>query len=144
MVVLVVIVYLACMALLALLSLKKNMNILLPSATASPSLTWILTPPFWPLLSPLPSLRLPLPPPRFFSIITKRSFLLFPSADIKWVYIAALLAYAAEYGHPVIVHNCSDLVAFQAAYPLANVCPILEVSVALLQQGHSILLASKL
>jgi hypothetical protein len=56
-----------------------------------------------------------------------------PFTDISLGDLTALLAYATEYGHTFDVHDCPDLAAFQAAYPMAKVHPILEVSVALLQ-----------
>ena len=69
-------------------------------------------------------------PPNYF----KRDHFYYSTfTDISQGGLTALLAYAAEYGHTFVVHNCPDLAAFQAAYPLANVHPILEVSVALFQ-----------
>ncbi len=42
-----------------------------------------------------------------------------------------------------MVHKCPNIVAFQAAYPLANVQPLSEVSTAIPQRSSSILLTSK-
>jgi hypothetical protein len=47
--------------------------------------------------------------------------------DITQRGFAALLACATQHGHLIIVHDCPDLVAFQVAYPLAIVCPFLEI-----------------
>jgi hypothetical protein len=64
-----------------------------------------------------------------------------PLPDIARGGFVALLAFAIEYRHPIGVQDCPVLAAFQAAYSLAN---LMEVSVALIQQGLHILLASKL
>jgi len=36
------------------------------------------------------------------------------------------LAFAANYGHPLIFHNCHDCV-FQATYPSTDICSLVEV-----------------
>ncbi len=49
-----------------------------------------------------------------------------PSANITQGVFAALLAFAADHGHPITVHDCPDL-TFSSCHPSAVLCPFPEV-----------------
>jgi hypothetical protein len=49
------------------------------------------------------------------------------AADLTQGDFAAVLAFAAAHGYPLVVHECWDLQEFQAAHPLAVVRPFSEV-----------------
>ncbi len=66
-----------------------------------------------------------------------------PSADITQGGFVALFAFAAQHGHPITIHNCPDLVAFQVAYPLDVICPFLEVPPLILFWDQELLFASR-
>jgi hypothetical protein len=65
-----------------------------------------------------------------------------PSADTTHGDFAALLAFATHHGHPLTVHACPDIAAFQVAYPSAIICPYSEVPAPLLTRGRDHFLAS--
>ncbi len=65
-----------------------------------------------------------------------------PSAGTTHGDFVALLTFAAHHGHPLTVHACPDIAAFQVAYPLAIIHPFLEVPAPLLTRGCNLLLAS--
>ncbi len=51
----------------------------------------------------------------------------------------AVLAFALDHGHPVVVHECLDIYKFQAAHPTAVVRPVNEVSPAIVAWGLTLL-----
>jgi hypothetical protein len=55
------------------------------------------------------------------------------SADNTRGDFLAFLAFAAQYGHPIIIHDCPDLAAFQAAHPSADARPFSVVPAAIFQ-----------
>ncbi len=65
-----------------------------------------------------------------------------PSADTTHGDFEALLAFAAHHGHPLTVHTCPDIAAFQVAYLLAIIHPFMEIPAPLLTRGCDLLLAS--
>jgi hypothetical protein len=65
-----------------------------------------------------------------------------PLADTTHGDFAALLAFAAHHGHPLTVHACPNIAAFQVAYHLAIIRPFSEVPAPLLTRGGDLLLAS--
>jgi hypothetical protein len=47
----------------------------------------------------------------------------FPAADVMEGDYAALLTFAAHYGHPIAIFQCPNITAFQASHPLAIIRP---------------------
>ncbi len=50
-----------------------------------------------------------------------------PAADVSEGDYAALLTFAAHYGHPLAILHCPDIAAFQVSHLLAIICPFSEV-----------------
>ncbi len=95
---------------------------------------WILTHPFW---------CLPLLNCWYFLGRSQNNFHVYPLpgilteggnfyydciGDISSSNFATFLAYAAYYDHPMLVHNCPDLVAFQVDHPTAHIWPFSKLS----------------
>jgi hypothetical protein len=57
-----------------------------------------------------------------------------PAADVSQGNFGAVLVFAVAHGHPVVVHECPDIYAFQAAHPIAVVRPLNKVPPAILAQ----------
>jgi hypothetical protein len=53
------------------------------------------------------------------------------TADISQGDFRAVLAFRLAHGHLAVVHKCSNLQAYQVAHPLAIVCPLSEVPLAI-------------
>ncbi len=58
-----------------------------------------------------------------------------PAANVSWGNFGAVLAFALVHGHPVVVHECPDIYAFQAAHPSAIVRSLNKVPPAILAWG---------
>jgi hypothetical protein len=58
-----------------------------------------------------------------------------PAADVSQGNFGAVLAFALAHGHPVVVHECPDIYAFQAIHPFAIVRPLNNVPPAILAWG---------
>ena len=50
-----------------------------------------------------------------------------PAADVSEGDYAALLTFAAHYGHPLAIYQCPDIAAFQVSHPSAIIHPFSEV-----------------
>ena len=79
------------------------------------------------VLSPLPGVRFEVD--RYFYS---------PQADVTEGDYAALLAFAAHYGHPLAIYHCPDIAAFQVSHPSAIIRPFSEVPPPILQRGHEL------
>jgi hypothetical protein len=55
-----------------------------------------------------------------------------PAADVSQGNFGAVLAFALAHGHPVVMHECPDIYAFQAAHPSTIVHPLNKVPPAIL------------
>jgi hypothetical protein len=64
-----------------------------------------------------------------------------PSADVDHGSFAAAQDFFLAQGHTVTIHDCANLAKFQASYPSASICPILDVPSSLISQGQAILQA---
>jgi hypothetical protein len=62
-----------------------------------------------------------------------------PSADITEGGFMALIAFASMHGHPITIHDCPNIAAFQVIFPSAIVRPFWEVPPAILRWGRDIL-----
>jgi hypothetical protein len=58
-----------------------------------------------------------------------------PAANVSQGNFGAVLAFALAHGHPVVVHECLDIYAFQAAHPSAVVHPLNKNPPAILAWG---------
>jgi hypothetical protein len=58
--------------------------------------------------------------------------------DLSCGNFAALVAYAAHYNLPLVVHACPNIAAFQVAHPRANICPFSKVSPRILSRGREL------
>jgi hypothetical protein len=56
--------------------------------------------------------------------------------DLSCGNFATLVAYAAHYDLPMMVYARPNIVAFQVAYPKANICPFSKISPRILQRGR--------
>jgi hypothetical protein len=50
-----------------------------------------------------------------------------PAADISEGDYAALLTFAAHYGHPLAIYHCPDIAVFQVTHPSAIIRPFSEI-----------------
>jgi hypothetical protein len=55
-----------------------------------------------------------------------------PTASFPLGNFAVVLVFASAHSHPVVVHECPNIYAFQAAHPSAAVCPLNKVPPAFL------------
>ena len=65
-----------------------------------------------------------------------------PAADISEGDYAALLTFAAHYGHPLAIYHCPDIAAFQVTHPSAIIRPFSEIPPPILRRGRELQLSS--
>ena len=58
-----------------------------------------------------------------------------PAADVMEGDYAALLTFAAHYGHPIAIFQCPNITAFQASHPSAIIRPFSNIPPPILQRG---------
>jgi hypothetical protein len=61
-----------------------------------------------------------------------------PAADVTEGDYAALITFAAHYGHPLVIYQYPNIVAFQEFHPSAIIRPFSEVPPSILQRGHEL------
>ena len=64
------------------------------------------------------------------------------AADVSEGDYAALLTFAAHYGHPLAIYHCPDIAAFQVSHPSAIIRPFSELPPPILQRGRELRLSS--
>ena len=65
-----------------------------------------------------------------------------PAADVSEGDYAALLTFAAHYGHPLAIYHCPDIAAFQVTHPSAIIRPFSEIPPPILRRGRELQLSS--
>jgi hypothetical protein len=58
-----------------------------------------------------------------------------PNANVSQGNFGEVLAFTLAHSHPVVVHECSEIYAFQAGHPFAIVRPLNKIPPAILAWG---------
>jgi hypothetical protein len=103
-----------------------------PDASPPGAVATIGVPPAAPVVSPRIVQLFPLPG----NVYKSNYFFYNSTANVSQCDFGEVLAFASVHSHPVTVHDCPDIHEFQAAYPLASVCPLSEVPPAILAWGQ--------
>ena len=61
-----------------------------------------------------------------------------PAADVSEGDYAALLAFAAHYGHPLAIYQCPNIAAFQVSHPSVIIHPFSKVPPPILRQEYKL------